>query len=324
MPSKFFKHLSAVVAIALAAFAQSPSASAQEAAPYSVYDSSGNQVTIEQLVEALAEVDVVFIGEMHDDAAAHKIEQELFERAYARYMQGTERARRTVVLSLEMFERDVQLVLDEYLAGLISERHFLASSRPWKNYQTDYKPLVEFARAHKIPVIAANAPARYVSRVSQNGPASLASLSREAREWLPPLPVAPASSAYAKKFTDFMQGETGSMNPHQPNATTVATPPAQQPAHGTPYLLDSQNLRDAAMAYSIVEGLKRHSRPLILHVNGNFHSEERMGVPEHVRSYRKKARLLVVTTVAKEAFDAATMSKLGDFIVLTRRPAQAK
>src|SRR3954467_8455063 len=68
---------------------------------------------------------------------------------------------------MEMFERDVQIVLDEYLSDLITEQHFLASSRPWGNYKTDYRPLVELAKEKHLDVIAANAPRRYVNMVSR-------------------------------------------------------------------------------------------------------------------------------------------------------------
>ena len=298
--------------------AQTPDKTAAPAAKFRVYDSAGNVVSMEKLLAAVGGADVVCVGETHDDAGAHLFEAEFLRSVFARSAQDAEKGGRHVAVSLEMFERDVQTVLDEYLAGLISERHFVASSRPWKNYQTDYRPLVEFAREHRLAVVAANAPARYVSRVSQNGPASLSALSKDAREWLPPLPVAPASAAYAAKFDAFMSGEG---SPH----TAAPPPPAQTPnphaPQGSPagpvYLLDAQNLRDASMAHAISERLKKDSHALVLHYNGKFHSEERMGVPEQLAHYRKKARVLVVTLMPGDAFDAASMAKLGDFVVMT-------
>lgn len=293
-----------------------------------VFDAKGAPVTLEQLVEAVGAADAVFVGEQHNDAGAHLLEAELLQRAFLRYARGEEKGRREVVLSLEFFERDVQTVLDEYLAGLISERHFLASTRPWKNYETDYRPLVEFARAHKIPVVAANAPARYVSRVTQNGPESLSALFEESRRSLPPLPVAPASTAYAEKFNAFLRGEAESAAAAAAPVTTpvtgqaggVVNPHAQAPQHGGAalHLLDAQNLRDASMGHAVAESLKRRKRALVLHYNGAFHSEGRLGVPEQVARYRKGARLLVVTAVPASAYDAARMSGLGDYVVLTR------
>lgn len=304
----------------LAQLAPAARAQAEAATRYKAFDSKGRAVKLEEIIAALDDADVLFVGETHDNATAHAVEAELLRRADERYSKGAGK-RRAVALSLEMFERDVQTVLDEYLGGLISERHFLLSSRPWNNYATDYKPLVEYAREHRLPVIAANAPARYVSRVNAEGPGSLSSLSKEARAWLPPLPFPEASAAYASKFNSFMSGGRAAATTPAPTATAAQSaqpPPAN--AHGGMHLLEAQTLRDASMAYAISEFLKRGGDPLVLQVNGTFHSEGRMGVPEQLAHYRKKARAVVVTIVpdqARTGFDAATMSALGDFIILT-------
>ena len=300
-------------------------AAAQEAptAHYRAFDAKGRAVTLQQIVESLEGADVLFVGETHDNAVAHLLEAELLRRADERFGAGSP-GRRDVALSLEMFERDVQTVLDEYLAGLITERHFLLSSRPWRNYETDYRPLVEYARARRLAVIAANAPARYVSRVSGQGPASLNALSKDVvKNWLPPLPFPPASGAYAAKFNRFMSGVVAAAPAPTPApaATPAATPTAAQVgAHGSLHLLEAQTLRDASMAYRIAEFLKRGRDPLVVQVNGTFHSEERLGVPEQLARYRRQARAVVVTIVPDEGFpdfDATTHGRLGDFVNIT-------
>ena len=306
----------------IALFAQLATTAAAQEAPaplYKAFDSKGREVKLEEIIDALEAADVLFVGETHDDANGHKVEAELLRRADERYSRADGRGR-AVALSLEMFERDVQTVVDEYLAGLISERHFLLSSRPWNNYATDYKPLVEYARARHIPVIAANAPARYVSRVSSQGQGSLASLSKEARGWLPPLPFAEASPAYAAKFNEVMGGAAST--PPSSTQSQAANPHAQANPHGGAHLLEAQTLRDASMAYAISEFLKRGRDSLVVQVNGTFHSEGRMGVPEHLARYRKKARAVVVTIIpdtGRAGFDAASMAALGDFVILTAK-----
>jgi uncharacterized iron-regulated protein len=273
---------------------------------YRAFDAKGNAVTLQTIVDSLQRADVLFVGETHDNPVAHLLEAELLRRTEEAYGTTSQR-RRTVALSLEMFERDVQTVLDEYLAGLITERHFLLSSRPWPNYQTDYRPLVEYAREHHLPVIAANAPARYVSMVSSQGPDSLKALPQVAvKEWLPPLPFPAASEGYAAKFNRFMAGAgTGAQAPASP--------------HGGLHLLEAQTLRDASMAYAISEYLKRVHDPLVVQVNGTFHSEEHLGIPEQLARYRSKARAVVLTIVPADTFpdfDAA-QGRLGDFVIIT-------
>jgi uncharacterized iron-regulated protein len=301
--------------------AQLAAAQSAPAAHYRAFDPQGRAVTLDEIVASLERADVLFVGETHDNAVAHVLEAELLRRADERHGAAAGRGR-TLALSLEMFEADVQTVLDEYLAGLITERHFMLSSRPWRNYETDYRPLVEYAKARRLAVVAANAPARYVSRVSAQGPDSLRALSKEAaKNWLPPLPFPQASAGYAAKFNRFMTGAAAAPpRPATPATTPATAAPTQASAHGGLHLLEAQTLRDASMAYRISEHLRRGRDPLVVHVNGTFHSEERMGVPELLARYRPKARSIVVTIVPDEgfpAFDAARMGRLGDFVIIT-------
>jgi uncharacterized iron-regulated protein len=307
-----FRLLNFVLASTLALLLCAPRALPQEAQTvnnYRVLDANGKPATLEQVLDAATASEVVFVGEIHNDATAHQLELQLLQGAFTRLARNTQaRAARPLVLSMEMFERDVQLVLDEYLAGLIQEKHFRAASRPWNNYETDYRPLVEFAREHQLPVVAANAPERYVNRVGRLGRDSLKTLAPAALAQLAPLPYGQPSAAYAAKFGAAMGGP-------------------QMGGHTNPNLLDAQSLRDATMAYAIASELKRQPQALVLHVNGGFHSEGRLGVPEQLRAFRPQTRALVVTILpapANEAFNAERYSGLGDFVILTTTAASGR
>ncbi|NOT48586.1 MAG: ChaN family lipoprotein, partial [Acidobacteria bacterium] len=251
---------------------------------------------IDTVLKAADAADVIFLGEQHDDAVGHAFQAEVFKRIVEKNA-----GRRQVVLSLEMFERDVQTVIDEYLAGLISENHFLLSSRPWGNYKTDYRPLVELAKEKNLPVVAANAPRRYVNMVSRGGRSKLDGLSKEAKSWLPPLPYNEASAEYAKKFKALMG-------------------PSAEAQMGIDNILSSQSLWDASMAYWISESLKKHRGALVVHLNGSFHTEGRLGTVEQLLKYRSKTKAVVVTMLYEsdfKTFDPAKHSNLGDFVILT-------
>jgi uncharacterized iron-regulated protein len=286
----------------------------QAAVPaYRIYKPDGQPGTLDDIMAALARVEVVFIGESHDDPGAHALQRDLLQAAHARYGTDTAAEKRQVVLSLEMFERDVQLVLDEYLAGLIPETQFLACSRPWNNYQSDYRPLVEFARAQRLPVVAANPPRRYVNLVGREGRDALTRLSQPARALLPPLPYGAASADYEAKFRSLMAGMHG-----------AAGGDGERQMPDLSRMLDAQSLWDAGMAHAIAETLAQVPRAIVIHLNGRFHSEEGLGIPEHLAAYRKGTRMLMVTVVADaddpETFDVARFGKLGDFVVLSVKP----
>lgn len=263
---------------------------------FRIYTAQGNAATFERIIEAAGKSDVVFLGENHDDATAHYLQTEIFRKAFETYA-----AKRKIALSTEMFERDVQTVVDEYLKDLITEKKFLDDSRPWNNYKTDYRPLIEFAKLHNLPVIAANAPRRYVNMVSRNGRESLNQLSPEAKKWLAPLPYAAPSAEYSKKFNALMG-----------NMKVETNAPSK--------ILESQTLWDTTMAFSIFEHLKKERSALIIHLNGSFHTENRLGTAEQLLKFNPNAKITVVT-MRYEAdftkFDQAKHGNLGDFVILT-------
>lgn len=277
---------------------------------YRVYTSDGRPATFDDLAAAMAEAEVVFIGETHDDPVAHVLEAEVLQAAFARYA-----PQRPVALSLEMFDRDVQYVVDEYLDGLITEQHFLASANPWQNYATDYRPLVEFARAHGLDIIAANAPRRYVNRVSRLGPASLEALGTRAREVLPPLPYPEPSAAYRQKWDRAM----GHMGPHGAAPDTASAHGHTAPSPRISNMLYAQALWDAGMANAVATYLQEHPDALVVHVVGGFHVEGGTGTPEVLQYYRPGTRTLIIAVqpVADVQVFSADLAGAGDFVIQT-------
>lgn len=117
-----------------------------------IKNESNSVLRLTDMISELKGADVVIIGETHNDPVAHHIELEVVKGIYN--LSGK------AAVSMEMFERDVQHVIDEYLDGHIQESFLLKDARAWKNYETDYKPVVEFAKENGLKVIAANAPRR--------------------------------------------------------------------------------------------------------------------------------------------------------------------
>ncbi len=277
---------------------------------YRVYRGDGSQATMDELLTAAREAKVTFLGESHDDRAAHYVEEQVLRNIYTPGL----------TLSLEMFESDVQYVVDEYLADQISEEHLVESGRAWPNYRNDYRPLIEFAKQRGMPVIAANAPRRYVNRVSRLGADALLELGDEAKRSLPPLPYAEASPRYAKKFNDLMEEHRRSAALRARERGDLARAKELEGPGDHTKGLAAQSLWDASMAYSIARTLTAKPGTHILHVNGSFHSAERMGILEHLERYRPETSAVVVTMLSDESFprfNSENMSGLGDFVVVT-------
>ncbi len=259
---------------------------------YKIYDTRIQQfVNVDKIVADMANADVLFFGEEHDDSVGHYLENKIFQSLYSVY--GSKLA-----LSLEMFESDNQLVLDEYLTGKIDEARLYKDARLWGNYK-DYRPMVEFAKQNNIPVIAANTPRRYVSMVTRRGMKSLDSLSKASKNYLPPLPFDTLSGRYHEKFMNTMTGTPESVSKN---------------------IYYSQSLWDAGMSYSIYQFLKKHKGNKIFHCVGGFHTAEKLGTAAQLKLRNKKLRILNIALVSDENFtnpDWQKLSILGDYILLT-------
>lgn len=300
------------------------------AGQYRVFTGAGDPASIDDIIAEMGRHQVVFIGETHDDPTGHMLEAELLERAYEAYgVQGANHGQpRPVALSLEFFERDVQPILDEYLAGLITEKSFRSDSRPWPRYETDYRPLIEFAKEHGLSVIAANAPRRYVTRVGMHGRESVNDLSPEARRNLAPLPYGQPSEAYRRQWiqaiAEVMEQEGMKCGlpvpaPEEGEDTVQARAPVGTHA-GMGNQLHAQVLWDATMAYAISQVLAARPDALVLHMVGGFHVARGTGTPEHLESYRPGTSLMIVLLRPVkdiDAFEPAPEGPWGDFVIQT-------
>jgi uncharacterized iron-regulated protein len=249
----------------------------------------------------LSKADVVFFGEQHDDPGTHAMQRALLE-ALAR--------RRPLILSLEMFERDVQPLLDDYLSGRIGEDSLLDRGRPWPRYATDYRPAVEWARFHNWPVIAANIPRPLASAIARGGLEVLDTLGdRRAQA------AARFECGRGKYFDNFAE----TMRAHVPGDSDSAKAVALDRYY------HSQCLKDETMAESIVRARTEHgAAPLIVHLNGAFHSNYGLGTAERVKRRLPDAKLVVITAIPVASLDGIRPSrddrKQGDWLVYTLKP----
>jgi len=253
---------------------------------YRLYTGEGRKTTFEKLIDSAADADVVLFGEQHDNPIAHWLQVELLRSLY----EGD----RPLVLGAEMFEADNQLILDEYLSGLISEERFEEEARIWNNYETDYKPLVEFAKERGLVFIATNIPRRYANAVFKQGMGILDSLGAEARKYIAPLPVEYDTTLPA--YSDLRGG--GGMA-----------------GHGSPNLADAQAVKDATMAHFILENRDRGE--LFLHFNGSYHSDHYQSINWFLKRSEPALRIVTISTVSQDDIGSLEEEYRGqaDFII---------
>jgi uncharacterized iron-regulated protein len=292
--------------------------------PERVFDTRrGAFADLEVMIADLSTADVILVGEQHDDPNTHRLEQAILE--------GFLRRRVRVIVSMEMFERDVQPAVDQYLAGSIPEDEFLKSSRPWPRYASDYRPLVELARGHGWQVVAANVPRRLAADVAKSGKTALDSLSAADRA-LAARDLRCPQDAYFERFSKAMGGHaTGAAKqapaPGAPARGSDEAPPqvtnAVEPATERYYW--SQCVKDETMAESIAAAIERRAEQTgpVVHFTGAFHSDFGAGTAERTRRRLAGRRVVVVSILPVPSLDGLTPSEedltRADFLLYTHK-----
>ena len=251
---------------------------AQTKTPFVLYNSKGKKVSYKKMIRVLAQNDIVLFGEYHNNAIAHwlqlSVTKDLFEK-------------RKLTLGAEMFEQDNQKVLNDYLKGKINAKQLDSSARLWKNYSTDYAPLVNFAKENNIPFTATNIPRKYASLVSKKGFTGLDSLTVEEKSWMAPLPMA--------------------YDPELPGYKNMI---AMMGGHGGENLPKAQASKDATMAHFILSTQVPGS--LFIHYNGSYHSENYEGIGWYLAKSNPLLKIKTITTVSQKNIhnlDAENLNK---------------
>lgn len=255
---------------------------------YFLYDKSGKEAKYPKMISAFAKADVVFVGEFHDNPISHWLELQISKDLYAAKKQE-------LILGAEMFERDDQLIINEYLQGMIKENNFEKEAKLWDNYKTDYKPLLNFAKDQSLAFLATNVPRRYASAVATTGLKSLEKVNAEAKTYIAPLPL--------------------EVDLFQPTYQAMAKMMSTHGGGNTENIIFAQALKDATMAYTIAQNWQKGK--LILHFNGSYHTDKFEGIITYLKKYNPKISIMTITTVQQDNIEKLDGENKGiaDFVI---------
>ena len=255
---------------------------AQDKKAYVFFDKNGRRTSYKKLLRKSEKADIVLFGEYHNNPIAHWLELELLKDL---------QPKRPLVLGAEMLERDNQEALDRYLQGTIDQKGLDTLARLWKNYKTDYKPLVDFAKKHQLPFVATNMPRQYANLVYKKGIQALDTLAPAEKQWIVRLPFAYDGSLSQYEKMKKMSG------------------------HNTENLPMAQAIKDATMAESILAHLKPNS--LFVHFNGSYHSDYYQGIGWYLRREHPNLRILTIATTSQAELKRLAKENYGqaDFIL---------
>lgn len=254
--------------------------------PYQIYNNKGKKISFEKWSKELSKADIVLFGEFHDNSIIHWLQLKLTKSLDEK---------RPIILGAEMFERDNAHHLNQYIAGSLDSKSFDTLVRFWNNYKTDYKPLVEYAKAHNIPFIATNVPRKYASKLYKEGMEALLHLPDEEKKHIAPLPFPYDATLpqYVKMMEMFKDSD-----------------------HANENFPKAQAIKDATMAYSIIENYKKNA--LFLHFNGSYHSDYHEGISWYINQYQPGLEIKTISVVQQKDIHRLDKEdrKRGNFIIV--------
>ncbi|MCG9694702.1 ChaN family lipoprotein [Vibrio sp. Isolate22] len=242
---------------------------------YQFASPQGEALSLNALPQELLDADVVLIGEWHTHSAIHR-----FQTDFLKARQNTDS---NIALSMEQFTREHQDTLNQYLNDEIGEQVLISQAAAWPNYESDYRALVEFAKANDLDVIAANAPKPFVQCIGRKGLPYLDQLSTKKRDWVA-AEVNTGDSPYKDKFMASMH-------------------------HGTPEQTKKQFAAqvtwDETMAESIVDYLATNPDKQVIHVAGKFHTEGGLGTAASISRRNPDLKVAIITPVEALSSDSS-------------------
>ena len=218
----------------------------------------GEPVPYEDVLEDLATVRAIYLGEHHPLQRHHQMQ--------AKILNDLARKDLPLAVGLEQMESSQQSHLDRYSRGEIDFEQLVeatAWSKRWPNYQ-QYRPILEAARKWKAPLVALNARSETIHQVVRSG--GIDRLAPEARKELP-AKVQVQDPPYEKLLSLQMMVHAS------------ATPQILRP------MIEAQIARDEAMAEALAVFLKskqgRGRKVLVL--CGAGHVAYGLGLPTRLR-----------------------------------------
>lgn len=227
-----------------------------------IYNPTKEQEYNPQLIlRELSQVNVVYLGEIHERVEDHQAQLQIIENIYQR--------RGKIAIAFEMFQLPYQQVLDKYLAGQITESELIKQSEYQKRWGFPfeyYAPILRFAKANQIPILALNTPREITQQVAKKG---LDSLTLEQQIYIPPKSeIKTDNLAYKKLLEDVFKQHT-------------------QGGHNKSINIDrfflAQVLWDETMAETIAEFIKVNPDYQVIVLAGQGHIIYGYGIPSRVQ-----------------------------------------
>lgn len=223
------------------------------------------------MVDDVSSARVVFIGESHDNSHHHDSQLEviaaLHEKGYP------------LAIGLEMFKKEDQEKLDQWVEGRMDERTFRRIYRSYWGFGWElYSDIFRYSRKHSIPMIGLNVPKKITKKVAKGG---FGSLTRDERAQLPPAVTCDVDSRY-KDHLRMIFRYKGTMDRSFVN------------------FCEAQVLWDQSMAWHIARFLEKNHDRVVIVLTGSIHAWK-FGIPRQLGRMMSIEQKVILPEVPAES-----------------------
>ena len=243
--------------------------------------------SLAEILEHEQHARVILVGETHTRYDHHLVQLEALRQLHETYPR--------LALGVEWFQQPFQQHLDDFIAGTISEQQMLHKTEYFTRWSYDYRlyrPIMQFAREHGIPVIALNASTELRKALSQHAisdlPEDMKAQLPDSYDW--------SDKAYEKRLTEVFK-----MHPNYPGEFED--------------FLRGQLTWDESMAHRAATFIQQHPENRMLVLAGSGHLQFGSGIPNRIK---RRVDVDLVTILFAEG--AAPVSPdMADYIVMSAR-----
>ncbi|MCP4994000.1 MAG: PDZ domain-containing protein [Gammaproteobacteria bacterium] len=242
-----------------------------------------SELDLDMVVSRVSSFRVIYVGEIHDDYADHLTQLEMLRRLHA--------INPNIAIGMEQFQQPFQGAIDRYIHGELDEKGLISETEWMERWKFDYRlyrPILSYARKHRIPVIALNLSQEIVGKVSKSG---FDGLSKEDRAKIP-AEIDYSDQAYHERLKAIYKKH------------------AHTDKQGFERFQQVQLLWDEGMAERAAQYLKANPKRQLLVLAGSGHLMYGSGIPQRVSRRVQGKRAIILP-----AGDFKPVPGVSDFLV---------
>jgi len=222
---------------------------------------TGDLFTSKEYHQQIPSTGIVLLGEHHENSSHHQWQMNVIKSLHKKQPD--------MAIGLEMFPRYLQHLLDDWLNRKIDNKTFVSLSQwddIWSVDFNEYRPIFEFARDNKIPLVAINVQKQLLQMVREVGWNNIPQNHRQ------------GISDPAKPSKNYLRQLAVSFQRH-------FTDPSQIDQRAFARFVEQQQLWDRVMAEGLAENTPKY--PLVVGIMGSWHIINGFGVPHQLKDLKQ-------------------------------------